>query len=169
MMRWGALVQRKYSRLSLRAASTASEPGEGEVSVLFRGSLGLCCVCLWRRTRGRPTGAHEVDFLHGSAGALDEPVGEVLDGGRLEVCVGDVRAGLHLGGGCSDDFFPAVSDTGHTGAAAGVEDSSAVAGVPVVAFGFCQDGDVVVDGCCSGLAILWQCLRATASHLRLLR
>jgi len=29
LMRWGELVQRKYSRLSLRAASTASEPGKG--------------------------------------------------------------------------------------------------------------------------------------------
>jgi len=121
-----------------------------------------------KKGEGGLTGAHEVDFLHGSAGALDEPVGEVLDGGCLEVCVGDVRAGLHLGGRCFDDFFAAVPDTSHTGAAAGVENSSTVAGVPVVAFGCCQDGDAVGGYRCR-LAVLWQCLRATAARLRLLR
>jgi len=45
LMRWGELVQRKYSRLSLRAASTASEPGKGG-EWAFYSELG---VVWWRR------------------------------------------------------------------------------------------------------------------------
>ena len=82
------------------------------------------CQCLGRTTgrRGVLTGAHDISLLHLASRALDEPVGELLDGARLEVRIGSVRISLHLGVDGLDNVLPAMPKTGHTGTAACIED-----------------------------------------------